>query len=63
MSIALRPRIPAVEVCKVRMSPEEPAGCQEGASRCHLPGNLITDWGQLSLRLATSETHFQMSQS
>lgn len=30
---------------------------------CHLPGNVITGQGQLSLRLATSETHSQVSQN
>lgn len=63
MSIVLRLRHPAIEVFKVRISPDKPAGCQEGTHRSHFPGKIITGWSQLSLSLATSEFHSQVSQS
>lgn len=61
--IVLRLRHPAIEVFKVRISPDKPAGCQEGTHRSHFPGKIITGWSQLSLNLATSAFHSQVSQS
>lgn len=51
LSVMLRLRVPAIEVCKVSMSPGSWLVARAGAPRCHLPGNL-TDRSQLCLRLA-----------
>lgn len=46
MSVALRVKKRRAEVYEVRMSAGKPAGCQDGALWCPLPGDLITGQGQ-----------------
>lgn len=51
--IVLRLRRPAIEVFKVRISPDKPAGCQEGTHRSHFPGE--SDFPVIALACTTRE--------